>query len=87
MKSKDVLKVLLSKYEKTDGTTKVFQDLNGTITFSTIKRCSRPIRESSSINLSKSSGRSRIIRTKGATEKMKIPVNQRNLVSFRKLAR
>ena len=31
MKSKDVQKVVLSKYEKGDGTTKIFQDLNGTI--------------------------------------------------------
>ena len=31
MKSKDMQKVVLSKYEKADGTTKIFQDLNGTI--------------------------------------------------------
>ena len=31
MKSKDVQKLVLSKYEKGDGTTKIFQDLNGSI--------------------------------------------------------
>ena len=46
MKSKDVQKVVLSKYEKGDGTTKVFQDLNGTISLSTIERWCRRIRES-----------------------------------------
>ena len=31
MKDENVQKVVLSKYEKGDGTTKIFQDLNGTI--------------------------------------------------------
>ena len=87
MKSKDVQKVVLSKYEKGDRTTKIFQDLSCTISLSTIKRWCRRIRESVSINLSKPPGRSRIIRTKGAIEKVKTPLNRRNLVSSRKLAR
>ena len=70
-KSKDMQKVVLSKYEKGDGTTKIFQDLNGTISLSTIERWCRGIRQSGSINLSKLSGRPRIIRTKGSIEKMK----------------
>ena len=31
MKSKDIQMVVLSKYERGDGTKKIFQDLNGTI--------------------------------------------------------
>ena len=85
MKSKDVQKVVLSKYEKDDGTTKIFQDLNGTISLSTIERWYRRIRDSDSINLFKPPGRPRIIRTKGTIEKMKVPLNRRNLVSSLKL--
>ena len=87
MKSKDVQKLVLSKYEKGNGTTKIFQDLNGTISLPTIKRWCRQIRESGSINSSKPLGRPRIIRTKGAIEKMKTRLNRRNLVSSRKLIR
>ena len=53
MNSKDVQKVVLSKYEKGDGTTKIFQDLNGTISLSTIERWRRRIHESDSVNSSK----------------------------------
>ena len=87
MKSKDVQKVVLSKYEKDDRTTKIFQDLNGTISPSTTERWCRGIRQSGSINLPESPGCSRIIRTKGAIEKVKTLLNRRNLVSSRKLAR
>ena len=87
MKSKDVQKFVLSKYEKGDGTTKLFQELNDTISLSTIERWCRRIRESVSINLSKPPRRPRIIRTKEAIEKVKTPLNRRSLVSSRKLAR
>ena len=87
MKSKDMQKVVLSKYEKGDGTTKIFQDLNDTISLSMIQRWCRRLYESGSINLSKTPGRARIIRTKGAIEKVKTPLNRPNLVSSRKLAR
>ena len=88
MKSKDVQKVVISKYEKGDRTlTKIFQDLNSAISLSTIERWYRQIYESGSINLSKPPGRPRIIRTKGAIEKVKTPLNRCNLVSSRKIAR
>ena len=86
MKSKDVQNVVLSKYEKGDGRTKIFQDLNDTISLLTIEKwCRQQIRESGSINLSKLPSRSRIIRTKRAIEKVKTRSNRRNLVSSRKL--
>ena len=75
MKSKNVQKIVFSKYEKGDGTTKIFQELNGTISLSTIERWCRRIRKSGCINLSKPSGRSRIIRTKRTTEKVKTRLN------------
>ena len=87
MNSKDVKKVVLSKYEKGDGTMKVFQELNDTISLSTIERWCRQIFESDSINLSKPPGRPRIVRIKGTIEKVKTPLNRHNLVSSRKLAR
>ena len=70
MKSKDVQKVVFSKYEKGDGTTKIFQDLNGAISLPTIERWCRRIYECGSINLSKSPSRPKIIRTQGAQLKM-----------------
>ena len=74
MKSKHVQKFVLSTYENGDGATKIFQDLNSTISLSTIERWCRRILESGSINLSKSSARPRIIRTKGGIEKVKLEV-------------
>ena len=71
MKSKDMQKVVPLQCEKSDETTKIFQDLNGTISLSTIERWCRRIRENGCINLSKPPGRPRIIRTKGAIEKVK----------------
>ena len=87
MKSKDVQKFVLSKYEKGDGTTKIFQDLNSTISLSTIERWCRRIRENGSINLSKLPGRPRIIQSKGAIEKVKTRLNRHNLVSSQELTR
>ena len=82
MKNKDVQKVILSKYERSDGTMKIFQDLNGTISLPTIERWCRGIRESGSISLFKLPDRSKIIRAKGAIEKVKARSNRRSLVHF-----
>lgn len=59
MKHKDLQNLVLSKYEKGDGSTKIFHDLNGAISLSTIERWCRTIHETGSINLSKSLGRPR----------------------------
>ncbi|CAF1528429.1 unnamed protein product, partial [Adineta ricciae] len=63
-----------------------FHDLNGAIGLSTIERWCKVTRESGSINLSKSPGRPRIIRTKAAIQKLKKRLSRRN-VSARKLSR
>ena len=87
MKSKDLQKLVLSKYDNGDGPTKISQDLNGTISLSTIKRWCRSIRNNGSVVLSKSPGRPRTIRTKGAIQKVKSRLSRRKSVSSRKLAR
>ncbi|CAF3467957.1 unnamed protein product [Rotaria socialis] len=83
MKSKDLQKLVLSKYENSDGTTKIFHDLNGTISLSTIERWYRRIRESGSISLFIPPGRQRTIRMKGAFQKSKTRLNRQKLVSSR----
>ena len=52
-----------------------------------IERWCRRILESGFINLYKPPGPQRIIRIKRAVEKVKTPLNRRNLVSSRKLTR
>ncbi|CAF3679506.1 unnamed protein product [Rotaria socialis] len=87
MKSKDFQKLVLSKSENGDGTTKIFRDLNGATSLSTIERCCRRIREVGTIDLVNSRECSRIIRTKAAIQKVKRRLNRRKPLSSRKLAR
>ena len=61
MKSKDLQKLVLSKYENGDGTTKIFPGLNGAICLSMAERCCRRICEVNSINLVNLLGCSRTI--------------------------
>ena len=76
-----------SKYRNGDGPTKIFQHLNGTVSFPTIERWCKSIRDTDSINLLKSIGRPRTIRTKAPIRKVKNRLKKRQLVSSRKLAR
>ena len=71
MKSKDLQKVVLSKYQKGDTPTQIYHDLNGTLGLSTIKRWCQMICRTGSIDLSKSSGAPRLIRTKENIQKVK----------------
>lgn len=87
MKSKDLQKLVFSKYENGDGPTKIFQHLSGTISLPTIERWCKSIRDTGSINLSKPTGRPKTIRTKAAIRKVKHRLEHRKLVSSRKLAR
>ncbi|CAM2721683.1 unnamed protein product [Rotaria socialis] len=87
MKSKDLQKLVLSKYENGDGPTKIFRDLNGAISLQTIERWCKSIRDTGCINLSTSPGRPRTIRTKAAIRKIKNRVERRRSVSSRKIAR
>ena len=62
MKSKDIQRLVLSKYEIGDGPTKIFRDLNGAISLPTIERWCKSIHDTGFTNLSCSSGRPRTIR-------------------------
>ena len=76
MKSKDLQKLVPSKYENGERTTKIFRDFNGAINLSTVEWYCKRIREVSTINLVNPRGRSRIIRTKVAIQKLKRRLNQ-----------
>ena len=87
MKSKDLQKLVLSKYDNGYGTTQIFRHLNGAISLSTIDRWCRRIRKVGTIDLVNPRGCSRTIRTKAAIQKIKRRLNRRKLLSSRKLAR
>ena len=65
MKGEDLQKLVLSKYEKDEASTKIFEDLNGFVSSRIIRRWWKMVRETGAINLSHSLGRPRIITTKG----------------------
>ena len=71
MKTKDFEYLVLPTYQNGDGTTRIFRDLNGSISLRTIERWCKAVRDTDSINLSSSSGRQRTIRTKGNIQKIK----------------
>ena len=87
MKSKDTQKIVSSKYEKGEGPTKIFRDLNGAMGLRTLKRWCIMLRDTDSIELSSSPGRPRIVRTKGTITKVKNRLQQNKSISARKLAK
>ena len=76
MKNKELQKLVLSKYDNGDGTTKIFRDLNGAISLSTIERWCRKILEVGTIDLVNPRRCSRTIRTKAAIQKIKRRLNR-----------
>lgn len=78
--------LVFCKQENGEGPAKIFRDLNGLVSQRTIKRWCKMISESGSISLSKSSGRLRTVRTKGAIQKVKNRLKRKASVSARKLA-
>ena len=87
MKSKDLQKLVLSKYDNGDGTTKIFRHLNGAIRLSAIEWWCRRIREVGTIDLVNPRGCSRTIRTKATIQKIKRRLNRQKPLSSQKLAR
>jgi transposase len=87
MKSKDLQRMVFSKYQDGDRTTKIYRVLNRAIGLSTIERWCKSIRESSSIKLTSPPGRPRTIRTKGSIQKMKQRLTRPKRLSSRNLAR
>jgi len=87
MKSKDLQKVIFRKYEDGDSPTKIFRDLNGSLSLDTIKRWFKMIRDTGSIQLSTPPGRPRISRTSKVIQKIKHKLDQKKLISVRSLAK
>ena len=86
MKRKDLQKVVFSKRNSGEGPAQIFRDLSGVVSLSTIKRWCKMISDTGAISLSKSSGRLRTVRTKGAIQKVKNRLKRKKPVSARKLA-
>ena len=63
MKSKDIQKVVKTKYENGDGPAKIYGDLAGTVSLPTIKLWIKMINTAGSITLSSPPGCSRTVRT------------------------
>ena len=83
MKSKDLQKLVLSKYEPGQTPKKIFEDSNGVVTG---KRWRKMIRETGAIDLSKPFGCHRTARTKAAIQKIKRKSKVGKRISCRKLA-
>jgi transposase len=70
MKSKDLQKLVLSKYECGDSATKIFHDLCGAVSRKTIFNWCKMTRETGSINMATSPGLPRTIRKKNMIQKI-----------------
>ena len=86
MKSKDLQKLVLSKYEAGQTPKKIFEDLNGAVRYRTVKRWYKMIRGTDAIDLLKLSGCHRTVRTKVAIQKIKRKSKGGKRISCRKLA-
>ena len=85
MKSIDLQKLVFSKYQKGEDAPKIFQDLNGAVSYGTIRRWCKTIAETGALKLSTSPGRSRAIRTEGTIQKVKSCLKNKKQLSARKL--
>ena len=86
MKSQDLQKLVLSKHQNGEKPNKIFRDLQGAISRTQVFQWCKMIAETSSIELSTSPGRPRIIRTKNMIQKVKNRLKRKKRVSTRKLA-
>ena len=86
MKSKVLQKLVLSKYEAGQTPKKIFQDLNGAVSYRIVKRWCKMIRKTGAIDLSRPSACHRTIRTKAPIQKIKRKSNGGKRISCRKLA-
>ena len=87
VKSKDIQNVVKIKYENGDGSAKIYRDLAGAVSLTTIKLWIKMINTTSSIILSSPPSCSRTVRTRAAIVKVKNRLNQKKRVSTRKLAK
>ena len=87
MKSKNIQKVVKTKYENGDGLAKVYRDLAGAVSLPTIKLWIKMMNTTGSITLSSPPGCPRTVRTKTTIVKIKNRFDQKKRVSTRKLAK
>ena len=87
MKSKDLQNIVLSKYNSGDHPRKIFRDLNGSLAWRPVQRWCKMLNETGAINLSRSPGNTRTIRTKAAIQKTKSRLKRKRKVSQRVLAK
>ena len=87
MKSKDFQNLVLSNYRNVDGPTKIFRDLNSSVSLWETKRQCKAIRDTGSIDLSSPSGCQTTIRTKGAIEEITHRLERRKPLSSRRTTR
>ena len=87
MKSLDLQEIVKCKHQNGDSVSKIFNDLSGVISFSTIKRWVKMLDETGTIKLGKYPGRPRIARTKANILKVKQRLNRKKKVSTRKLGK
>jgi transposase len=86
MKSKDLQKLGLAKYENGDGPSKIFNDMKGVVEFRTINLWCKMIRETGSLQLIGPSGGPRLVRTKANIQKVKNRLKRKKGISSRKLS-
>ena len=86
MKSKDRQKLVLSKYEAGQTPKKIIEDLNGAVSYRTVKRWCKMIWKTGAIDLSKLFACHRTVRTKAAIQKIKRKSKGGERISCRKLA-
>lgn len=86
MKSNDLQKLVLSKYNSGDSAAKIFHDLNGGLCRATIYKWCKMIKETGSIKLLKPPGCRRLVRTKQMIQQVKSRLTRKKGVSTRKLA-
>ena len=86
MKSKDLRKLLLSKYGAGQAPKKIFEELNGAVSHRTVKQWCKMIWETGAIDLSKPFGCHRTVLTKAAIQKIKRKSTGGKRISCRRLA-
>ncbi|CAF2096797.1 unnamed protein product [Rotaria magnacalcarata] len=79
MKSKDMQKVVKTKFENGDGSTKNYRDLAGVVPLQTIKLWIKKVLNTGSIELSSPPGRPRTARTKANILKAKQRLDQKGM--------
>ena len=85
MKNQVLQNLVLSKYQNSENPSKIFQDLNGSLSLRTVERCCKMIRDTGSITFSYSTGRPRTANTQKNIQKVK-RLKQKKSLSTQKLS-